>query len=166
MWWIFACVNNQWRDLDRIIWPEQVWSISKGTATSLSRWPGAMCIIFLQMQVRGDAPSMFKLTQPTHTWMNVSTTGLTKMSLKKWQCRWSSSSQRIEAVEFLRPIHQAPLIGLRSCNKQADIHMAGNVPLAQCTCRRLILNGELLQSDHASCHFNSTVHDQWIDSTA
>jgi hypothetical protein len=119
----FNWVNNQCRDLDCIIWPEHIWSISKGIATSLSRWPGAMCIIFLQMQVRGDAPSMFNLTQQARThmneWMNVSTTGLTKMSWKKWRCRWSSSSQRIEAVEFLRPIHQAPLIGLRSWNKQA-----------------------------------------------
>jgi hypothetical protein len=66
----FNWVNNQCRDLDCIIWPEHIWSISKGIATSLSRWPGAMCIIFLQMQVRGDAPSMFNLTQQARTHMN------------------------------------------------------------------------------------------------
>ena len=120
-----------------------------------------MCIIFLQMQVRGDAPSMFKLTQPTH--MNACLNDRSDKDVLEEMAMQisSSSSQRIEAVEFLRPIHQAPLIGLRSCNKQANIHihMDGNVPLVQCTCTRLILNGELLQSDHA-CRFNSTVHDQ------
>jgi hypothetical protein len=92
-------------------------------------------------------------SQHTHEWMNESTTGLTKMSLKKWRCRWSSSSQRIEVVEFLRPIHQA------STTDSSKLQQAGKYTYGWKRTIGAMHMQELLQNDHASCHFNSTVHD-------
>ena len=51
-------------------------------------YPGAMCIVFLQVQVRGDAPSMFKLTQPAHPHMNESIN-----QRQVWQrCPWRNGN--------------------------------------------------------------------------
>jgi hypothetical protein len=81
----FNWVNNQWSDLYRIIWPKQVWSISKGTTTFLS---GCYVHRFFLQCVLKFSPSLFKVWEWLVLLANFGYAVACGMLNKFLHCKW------------------------------------------------------------------------------